>query len=281
MVLLSVSLTLSVLMAVPSVPLTLSVLILLLSVPLTLSVLIVLLWLRRGKGMTVSLCCCGWGRGEGMTVTVCWWYCCVQPKGVQLKNAESWGSLSTNTTSTAARPIPNPNDTFAQFRKQAKEKEERVSNSGNALALSSLSLFCMDMEHNVHAAHRLFLLGINAEYSAIRSGVWGSLGDALDWLSWLTCFIQLQWLCFMVCRFWPAHSTVLFQMVCRFWPACCSVSRFWPAHWWCFRWCQGFDLPWDCRFWPAHWWCFRWCLGFDLPTVVFQMVSRFWPALRL
>ena len=54
-------------------------------------------------------------------------YCCVQPKGLQLKNAESWGSLSTNTSTSASRPIPNPNDTFAQFRKQAKEKEERVS----------------------------------------------------------------------------------------------------------------------------------------------------------
>ena len=96
----------------------------------------------------------------------------MQPKGVQLKNAESWGSLSTNTTSTAARPIPNPNDTFAQFRKQAKEKEERVSNSGNALALSSLPLFCMDMEHSVHTTHGLFLLGMNAEYRLGCYSVW-------------------------------------------------------------------------------------------------------------
>ncbi|KAK7095192.1 hypothetical protein V1264_006636 [Littorina saxatilis] len=48
----------------------------------------------------------------------------------KLKNAESWGSLSSTPTSQARMPVasrtlPDANDTFAQFRKQAKEKEER------------------------------------------------------------------------------------------------------------------------------------------------------------
>lgn len=48
---------------------------------------------------------------------------------VRLKNADSWtslASLSQSSSSQMARKEPAAANSFAQFRKQAKEKEERV-----------------------------------------------------------------------------------------------------------------------------------------------------------